>query len=612
MVKIGSFCSIFNKRDSRKKKPDKTSPVCPRQCAVGDFFRIGGRSKVVVEKLRNMKISKRLMVSYAVVLVLLIVGIIVSVTNLVSIGNRLTEFYEHPFKVSSCANIVNERFEGMQKSVFRAISTEDEAITKEAIENAKDAAAIISENMAIIEELYIGDPEDVNKLKSQLQTLAPLREEVLSLAGSNKNAEAAAYMEANNIPCIIQAQEYLNVLIESADTNANKMIQGLQKSKVTATIILIVLGVVSAVISMAFAKFITNSITRPVEELKTVTDNLVAGNLDISVITYESKDEMGALSKNMKEAMRILTELIEDVSYLMKEIADGNLNVKTRQEDVYVGAFRPMLMSMRAMTSNVSDTISEINESSNQVSAGASQMAESAQGLAEGATEQAGAIEELNATVENVADMSQGTAEDTKKASVQINTSVSKAEGSRQEMEKLMVAMERIDATSKEIENIIAAIEDIASQTNLLSLNASIEAARAGEAGKGFAVVADQIGKLASDSAQSASNTRELIMKTLEEIKVGNEITVSASESFSEVIKDIEEFSQVVQMVSEKSLEQYESLHQVQEGIEQISGVVQNNSATAQESSATSEELAAQADNLRELVARFRLKQPVS
>ena len=85
--------------------------------------------------------------------------------------------------------------------------------------------------------------------------------------------------------------------------------------------------------------------------------------------------------------------------------------------------------------------------------------------------------------------------------------------------------MERISDTSKEIQNIIGAIEDFASQTNLLSLNASIEAARAGEAGKGFAVVADQIGKLASDSAQSAIDTKKLIEKSLDEIENGNIIT---------------------------------------------------------------------------------------
>ena len=91
--------------------------------------------------------------------------------------------------------------------------------------------------------------------------------------------------------------------------------------------------------------------------------------------------------------------------------------------------------------------------------------------------------------------------------------------------------MDNITETSREIENIIAAIEDIASQTNLLSLNASIEAARAGEAGRGFAVVADQIGKLANDSAQSAISTKELIVKSLEEIEKGNKIVHETMET---------------------------------------------------------------------------------
>ena len=89
---------------------------------------------------------------------------------------------------------------------------------------------------------------------------------------------------------------------------------------------------------------------------------------------------------------------------------------------------------------------------------------------------------------------------------------------------------------SKEIGNIITDIEDIASQTNLLSLNASIEAARAGEAGKGFAVVADQIGKLAADSAKSVVNTRDLIDKTLVEIEKGNTITRTTADAFNQII----------------------------------------------------------------------------
>ena len=168
--------------------------------------------------------------------------------------------------------------------------------------------------------------------------------------------------------------------------------------------------------------------------------------------------------------------------------------------------------------------------------------------------------------------------------------------------------MERINATSKEIANIIAEIEDIASQTNLLSLNASIEAARAGEAGKGFAVVADQIGKLASDSADSAVNTKRLIENSINEIQLGNEITAKTTTAIESVISGIKELAESTKEISELSEVQADSMRQLELGVEQISEVIQNNSAAAQETSATSQELSAQSDSLEDLVGQFQLK----
>lgn len=559
-------------------------------------------------KLKNMRINKRLMLSYIVVLVLLVIGIIVSISNLVNIGQKIEKFYEHPFRVSAAANTINASFEEMQKSVFRALSTEDAAITTESIQHVNDAAAVINENITIVRNLFLGDQQIVDHLQESLTTLAPMREEVLALASENRNIEAAAYMEEHNIPVIEEAQVYLDTLISTADESGNTLIHEVQSAQAMAIVVLIILCIFSIIVSLAFAKLITDSIKEPVSELETVAANLAAGKLDVDVITYEAQDEMGSLAANMKKSIYTLNEMIGDVSYLTAEIAKGNFAVKTRNQDIYVGEFLPLLLSLRDMNGNLSHAMSQINDASDQVTIGSTQMAESAQALAEGATDQAGAVEELNATIEDVADMAKTTAEETKVAAEEVNGSVQRADVSRQKMKALTEAMERIDATSKEIGNIIAEIENIASQTNLLSLNASIEAARAGEAGKGFAVVADQIGKLASDSAQSASNTRDLIMKTLDEIKVGSNITDEASKSFEDIIQDIEQFSKIAEQTSEKSGEQYSSLQQIKEGIEQISTVVQNNSATAEETSATSEELAAQAEGLKELVSHFKLK----
>lgn len=558
--------------------------------------------------MRNLKISKKLMLSYSVVLILLVISILVSLFNLVRIGKQVETFYEGPFNVSAAANAINTSFEHMQKSVYRATSNSDMGISNEAINDAKLAAEEIQKQMPIVKEHFLGDKSIVENLEAKLAELAPMRARVLELASQNANEEAAKYMEENNIIVIKEAQKYLDELIKTAETSGETLISSLQSAQITAMVILIVLGIVSIGVSVAFATAITKSITGPISEIEKTAKNLENGKLDVE-ITYESKDEIGSLANSMRKSMTILADMIKDMSYLLGEISDGNFQVKTKNEAGYVGEFKPLLLSMRDMNGNLSDTIRQINETSDQVAFGSTQMAESAQNLAEGATEQAGAVEELNATIDNVANMSELSAENTKKAAVQISQSVQMAEGSRREMENLLKAMERISTTSQEIGNIIAEIEDIASQTNLLSLNASIEAARAGEAGKGFAVVADQIGKLAADSAQSAVNTRELISKTLREIEVGNGIADNTSKSFQEVIEEMRNFADIAKDTSEKSNEQFMSLQQIKEGMEQISGVVQSNSAAAEETSATSEELAAQSDNLKALISKFRLKQ---
>ena len=177
----------------------------------------------------------------------------------------------------------------------------------------------------------------------------------------------------------------------------------------------------------------------------------------------------------------------------------------------------------------------------------------------------------------------------------------------QEKMKQMMDAMHKIHETSQQVVGIIQTIEEIASQTNLLSLNASIEAARAGEAGKGFAVVADEIGKLALESSKAASTTKDLIEVSMEEIHKGTAIAASAVDSLKESVNAVNQVNEMIQETAENAAVQAEGMEQLRTGIKEISHGIQDNSAASQETSATSEELASQAERLNQMVQKFKL-----
>lgn len=352
------------------------------------------------------------------------------------------------------------------------------------------------------------------------------------------------------------------------------------------------------------------NLTKPILELNHTAQKLAAGDLDVD-LHITSEDEIGELGESIQKTVNRLKEYIvyiDETAEVLAQISDGKLSIDLKND--YVGEFQKIKTALLNISGSMNQVMEGINESSEHVSVGANELALASQVLAEGAEAQASSVQQLTATTNTVVDqveLNRQKAEDSAKATAQAATII---EQNQENMKMMMDAMDKIHQTSQQVVGIIQTIEDIASQTNLLSLNASIEAAHAGEAGKGFAVVADEIGKLALESSQAASTTKELIEISMEEINKGNSIAENAMNSLIKSVTAVGQVNEMIQETSENAAVQAESMKQLQAGIEEISHGIQDNSAASQETSATSEELASQAELLNKMVQKFELCQP--
>lgn len=471
----------------------------------------------------------------------------------------------------------------------------------------KDATAKLGEIINSNKKAQQGKA-DYEKATSAWEEYLSASDEVYKLSRDNKQAEAAKIMIGSAYESYMSFVKQLNTLHDDFQVELDNAKTLANICTIIIFIVIIVTGIAIAVVATVIGKIITDSITEPVQQIDAAVASLRKGELsNIEMLTYESDDEFGDTIRMLKEAMNILSDYVREISQEVKLIAQGDLTRNGDDITPFLGDFSELKESLVYILKRFNSTLLEISGIAEQVTHNAKEVESASKSLSDGATEQAGVIQELNATIDTVVDLAVDTAKETKNASERVKASANKANEEKEKMNVLLTEMEHITEISKEIGNIITDIEDIASQTNLLALNASIEAARAGEAGKGFAVVADQIGKLAADSAKSAVNTRDLIDKTLVEIQRGNSVTITTAEAFNQIISDMDSFAEMAENTMEKANAQAESLEQVGQGIEQLSGVVQSTAASSEENTAISINLSEGADKMNERVNRFKL-----
>lgn len=206
--------------------------------------------------MKNLKVIIKLFLPHIVILLLLVVGIIISLVGLLNIEKQADALYNESYIVKNAADTVNSAFESMQKSIFHSIANNSEDSTNQEIANVKECKVIIQEQIAIVKQNFLGDLDAVSRLENNLSELAPMQEHVINLVDQIKNAEAAEYMENNNIPVIKEAQKELALFIQTVDTKENEIITSLQETQRNTIILLVSLGIISVLFSIWVGTYI--------------------------------------------------------------------------------------------------------------------------------------------------------------------------------------------------------------------------------------------------------------------------------------------------------------------------------------------------------------------
>ncbi len=463
--------------------------------------------------------------------------------------------------------------------------------------------------IAKMKEIGITDDElsMIEGIGNKSNSLIPLEEEAMNAVANGDLTTALEYVYGTEYQTgIDKIADDTEIFISTLTARTNK------QCNIYSTIALIIecLGLV-ALLFVIFAQrvyvgFVRKELITPVVEIQKQMGYMANGNMKETFTLVEDETEVGNLVGSIHMLKEELNQVIDDISNVLEHLANGDLTFSPQVK--YVGDFTEIEKSINQLLERLNNAISNIIKSSDQVADSAKQISDGAQSLTEGATDQAGSIEELQATVQTVATDVEGSAQSAGMANELVSNVGIEIEYSNNQMKEIVTAMNLIDETSQEISKIINAIEDIASQTNLLALNASIEAARAGEMGKGFAVVATEVGNLAEQSANAAKQSTTLITNSIKSVDWGKELVNATALKLEESASKTRELVTSIAEISDVSRREAQALEQITQAVDQIAAVVEENTAMSEESSAASEEMVAQAQFLDDLTNEFKIK----
>ena len=562
------------------------------------------KKNIKKNKLENLHLKERINYGYRKVIIMMLVSGLLSIVVIGILFFNMKRYVQNVTVADQAVKICRINVNAAARNIREMALNNDASSYDNYEQTVKKMLAEVDTQLNNLKKSGVVPDADYEEYSSALADWGNIGYSIMEKIKSGDKDKAVDSILNDCTPALNKAVEIAIRLDEMTDEQSSRSVR--------VTVIFAVAGVACIIVCLVLAwklttktgKKVLETILVPLREVEAVAQELTDGNLH-STLEYHSDDEIGRLAHSMRKSIRILGSYVDDIGRAMKMFADGNFDVQPEVE--WKGDFVGILNSFMMFEKSMAEVIKGIQHVSDEVSSAAEQVAASSNDLADGATNQAAVVEELTATVEGVSEQVEKNSKTAKEISGRVDELGNAILESNGKMKDMVDSMNEINGASKEIDKIIATINEIAAQTNLLALNASIEAARAGEAGKGFAVVANQVNVLADQSAQAAKESATLIETSVKAVEKGMVIAGQTASQLQEVAENSQIITKEVTNIAETLETQTTEIQQINDGIEQINDVVQTNSATSEECAAAGQEMSSEAENLREMIQKFKV-----
>ncbi len=436
--------------------------------------------------------------------------------------------------------------------------------------------------------------------------LVPLEEHAMALVeqGDLEAAKAAVFGEDYSA-----TTKQINSLTDETISQIQSRINAMKISlRIFQIIVEIIFAASFLYLTLQIVKIVRFSRKELLQPIIQVSDQMISlseGDFHAELQMEANDSEVGKMAAAIFHMKENIIGMIGEISETLEKMGDGEYNLEIQQN--YVGEFGEIKESFYKIIAKMKETLNTIREISLQIDTGADQLACAATDLAEGSTEQSHKVSDLVKLMEELyQSMEHSAAEAAETVELSTHAGQILAVGNGK-MAELKEAISDISKCSESIQEIITTIEEIASQTNLLSLNAAIEAARAGEAGRGFAIVADQVKALAEESSRAAGETNKLIERTVLAVEKGIGIADETAANINDVMENAKLATEKMAATSQNLSDNVGNMQQINENIIRVAEIVDNNSAASEETAAVSEEQKAQVESMVTLMDKFHI-----